>query len=36
MTGEVSREQMLNLSPERKRILEVLGPPFQKIYEDAA
>ncbi|MDB2613564.1 IS1634 family transposase [Chlamydiales bacterium] len=36
VTGGVSKEQVLNLSPQRKRILEVLGPPFQKIYEDSA
>lgn len=36
VSGGVSRELVLNLSPERKSILEVLGPPFQKIYEDAA
>jgi transposase len=34
--GESWQERVLNLSPERKRILELLGPPFQKIYEDAA
>jgi transposase len=28
-------ELVLNLTPERTKILEVLGPPFQKIYENS-
>lgn len=31
-----TEEQVLNLYPERRLILEILGPPFQKIYENAA
>lgn len=29
-------ELVLNLTPERTRVLEILGPPFQKMYENAA
>jgi len=35
-TEQSSQELVLNLSSLRMRILEVLGPPFQKIYENAA
>ncbi len=35
ITEATSQELVLNLSSVRKRILEVLGPPFQKIYENA-
>ncbi len=31
-----TKEQVLNLYPERQLILELLGPSFQKIYENAA
>ena len=30
------REIVLNLNPTRRHILQVLGPPFEKIYRDAA
>ena len=30
------QEIVMNLSTERARILEILGPPFQKIYENVA
>jgi transposase len=30
------QEVVLNLTPERTRMLEILGPPFQKIYENVA